>query len=58
MGSRRGFEEETRKKDMYIHLYLDIPLPGAEGREKMFHINMKALKVSNSINWQRIVQVT
>lgn len=37
---------------MYNSLFIiDIPLPGNEGRRKMFDINLKDLKLGSSINW-------
>jgi katanin p60 ATPase-containing subunit A1 len=37
---------------------IDIPLPGNEGRRKMFDINLKDLKLASSINWDKLVEIT
>jgi ATP-dependent 26S proteasome regulatory subunit len=39
-------------------LTVDIPLPGKEGRRKMFDINLKELKVSAKIDWPKLVELT
>ena len=43
---------------MYKLKYLDIPLPGKEGRRKMFDINLKELSVSEKINWDKLIELT
>ena len=43
---------------MYFFFYTDIPLPGKQGRKQMFDINMKGLKVSSSINWEKLTEAT
>lgn len=47
----RLFGEDSKKEYVKIAFYLDIPLPGTEGRKKMFDINLKGLKVSEKVNW-------
>lgn len=42
----KHLEEDYKKEYVQIILFLDIPLPGAEGRKKMFEINLKGLKMS------------
>ena len=34
---------------------VDIPLPGKEGRRKLFEINLKELKVSAKVDWDKLV---
>ena len=43
---------------MYIIDDLDIPLPGPEGRRKMFDINLKGLKIDEKLNWEKLVDLT
>lgn len=35
-----------------------IPLPGEEGREKLFQINLKNTKLSDTIDWKKLVEKT
>lgn len=37
---------------------LDIPLPGKVGRRKMFDINLKDVKISPNIDWDKLVENT
>lgn len=53
-----ALRRRLEKRICTIIFYLDIPLPGAEGRKKMFDINLKGLKVSEKVNWEKLVDMT
>lgn len=37
---------------------IDIPLPEKLGRKKMFEINLREVKLSEKISWDKIVEAT
>jgi SpoVK/Ycf46/Vps4 family AAA+-type ATPase len=43
---------------MYALGYADIPLPGREGRRKMFDLNLRELKVGEGVDWERVLELT
>lgn len=37
---------------------LDIPLPLSKGRQKLFDINLRQLKIDEKIDWEALVKLT
>ena len=58
MGFRLSLEKKALKKNLYIFYNVDIPLPGKEGRRKLFDINLKELTVSEKIDWEVLTGLT
>ena len=37
---------------------VSIPLPDAEGRRQLLMINLKAIKIADDIEWEKLVDMT
>jgi len=48
--------DEALRRRLEKRIY--IPLPTAEGRRKMFEINLKEIKCDEKIDWNKIVKIT
>lgn len=49
--SIKPFDADSKREYVNQLFNIDIPLPGKEGRRKMFDINLKELKISEKIDW-------
>lgn len=54
----KPFAADLRKGSVTIPSTIDIPLPGKEGRKKMFEINLRELTVSTKISWDKLIELT
>ena len=50
-----ALRRRLEKRICNCFLMVDIPLPGKVGRKKMFDINLKGVKVSEKISWEKLV---
>jgi hypothetical protein len=56
--SMKPSDVDYKKGYVSLMIYVDIPLPEAEGRKKMFDINLKGVNISENVNWNKLVELT
>lgn len=48
--------DEAIRRRLEKRIY--IPLPTANGREQLFKINLRGIRVADDVNWEELIRIT